>query len=103
MRESAAVNVLELAPDRYSVGDPACLDLARRRALAQEMSGGLAFDRGIGDQDDFTHLARIEHRLEHTRANLLGTDAIERREMPMQDEIAAAVAARLLDGHHVGG
>src|SRR5678816_759072 len=89
--ERAAVDVLELAPDGDPVCDPARLDLARRGALTQEMRGGLAFNRRVGRQDDLADLARIEQRLELARANLLGTDAVERRKMPVQDEVSAAV------------
>ena len=45
----------------------------------------------------------VEQRLEAIEAELLGTDAVERREMAHQHEVAAAVTARLLDRHDVGG
>ena len=36
------------------------------------------------------------------RPELIGTDAIERREVAHQHEVASAIAARLLDRHHIG-
>ena len=45
----------------------------------------------------------VEQRLEAVEAELFGPDAVERREVAHQHEVAAAVAARLLDRDDVGG
>src|SRR5688572_21268862 len=91
--ERAAVDVLQFATDWHTVCDAARLYLARRRAVAQEVRGGLAFNRRIGRQDDFADLARIEQRLELARSDLLWPDTVERRQVPVKNEVAAAVTA----------
>ena len=68
----------------------------------EEMRGGLAFHGGIRGEDDFLDFAGIEQRFELARADLVRPDAIERRQMPVQHEVAPAVTAGLLHGHHVG-
>src|SRR3954469_10111547 len=102
MRQRAAVHVLELPADGHAVRDTARCDPARRRAFAQEVRGGFAFYRGIRGEDHFSHFARIEECLELARADLFRTDAIQRRQMSMQYEVAAPVTAGLLHGHHIG-
>ena len=100
--ERAAVDVLELAADRHAVRDARRAQAERRRDLGQEMRRGLALDRGIGREDHFPDLAFAEQPLERVDADLVGADAVERRQVAHQHEVAAAVARRLLDRHDVG-
>ena len=65
------------------------------------MRGRLALDGRIGREDDLAHFAGLQPRLEKVEAELCGTDAIERRQVPGQHEVAAAVAGRLFDREHV--
>ena len=66
------------------------------------MRGRLALDRGIGRENQLLHASFGEDRLQLARPELLGPDAIERREMPHEHEVQSAVAPRLLHGDHVG-
>src|SRR5207244_9346429 len=87
MRERAPVDVLELAADRHPVGDAAGADAAPQGELAQEMRGGLALDGRVGGENELAHLPFGENRFELAYAELLGPDAIERRQMTHQNEI----------------
>src|SRR5205814_9471394 len=97
VRERAAVAVLELAPDRHAVGDASGADAAPRGQLTEEMGRRLALDRGVGGQDQLAHPALRQDRLELAHAELLGADAIERRQVPHEHEVASTVAAGGLD------
>ena len=98
-------------PSTYSssppTGTPCAMRDARipraRHQLAEEVRGRLALDRRVGREDHLAHLALVEQRLELLDAELLGPDAVERRQVAHQHEVAAAVAARLLDRDDVGG
>src|SRR6202034_3643498 len=103
MRERATVHVLELPADRHTVRDARRAYAASRCELSQVVRRRLALHRGVGGENQLTHAALAENRLELAQPELLGPDAIERRQVSHQYEVAAAVAARLLDRHHIGG
>src|SRR5215212_1718208 len=103
MRERAAIDVFQLAAHGNAVCDAARADIAPRGELAQEMRGGLAFDCGIGGEDQLLDLAFLQQPFELAYPELLRTDAIERRKMAHQHEVESAVATRLLDGNDVCG
>src|ERR1700722_12928722 len=84
------------------------LDAARAHVegacnLAQEMRGRFTFDGGIGRKNEFAYVALGEDRAKLTYAELLRSNAIERRQMPHEHEVAALVAARLFDGDDIRG
>src|SRR6202035_1173638 len=89
VRQRSAVDVLELAPDRHAVGDAAGADAAPHGELAQEMGRRLALDRGVRGQDQLTHATLFQNCLELAPAELLGADAIERRQVPHQHKVTA--------------
>src|SRR5579864_739145 len=103
MRQRAAIDVFELPSDRHAVSDTARAYSAPGRELAQVMRGGFALDGRVGGEDQLADAPFIENRLELAQSQLLGTDTIERREVPHQYEVAAAVAARGFDGDDVRG
>src|ERR1700756_1639268 len=103
MRQRTPVDVLELPANRHTVGDPAGADTAPQRELAQEVRGGLALDRGVRGENELPYLPFGENRLELAYAELLGPDAVERRQVAHEHEVAPAVAARGFDRHHVRG
>jgi len=99
----AAIDVLELATERYTVSYTARTHATPRRDLTQIVGGRFAFDGRVGGEDELPYLAFTENRFELPHAELLGSDAIERREMAHEDEIAPAVAAGRLDRDDIGG
>src|SRR5262245_40273692 len=102
VRERAAVHVLELAAHRDAVRDARRADAAPRDQLADVVRGGIAFDGRVGREDHLLDLALFEQRLEAVEAELLRANAVERREVAHQHEVAAAIAAGLLDRDDVG-
>src|SRR5580704_5285734 len=103
MRQRAAVDVLELPAHRHAVSDAAGAHAAPRGELAEVVGGGLPLDRRVGGEDELAHAPLGQNALELAHTELLRPDAIERRQVPHEHEVATAVAARGLDRHHVGG
>src|SRR5688572_6634338 len=101
VRQRAAVHVLEFAADWHAVRDSRRGEAVPRDNLTQEVRGGLALDRWIGGKDHLCDLALAKQPLQRLDADLVRPDAIERRQMSHQYEIAAAIARRLLDGNYV--
>src|ERR1700682_2365246 len=80
LRQRAAVDVLELSADRHAAREPGNLELARAEQLGDVMRGRLALVGEIGRQHDLADRS-IERSLEQpVEANLLRTDAVERRQ-----------------------
>src|SRR5690606_3033883 len=102
MGERSAIHVFQLAADRYTVRDAARTYPSPQRDLAEEVRGRFALDGRIRREDQLRDRLLCQNRLELADAELLRTDAVERRKMPVEDEVLAAVAPRVLDGHHVG-
>src|SRR5579864_704108 len=71
MGQCAAVDVLQLAPERHAVGDAARADAAPRCQLAEEMRRRLAFDGRVGGEDQLAHLTLGEDGFELAHAELL--------------------------------
>ncbi len=92
MRESAAIDVFELATDRYAVRYARGFQAPLPNELGEKMGSRLSFDGRVGREDDLGNLTLFETRLELADAELLGSDTIERRQMPHQNEIAPAIA-----------
>src|SRR3546814_10034155 len=57
VRQGAAVHVLQFAAQRHAVGEPAGAHAVLARELREVVRGRLAFDRGIGGDDQLAHLA----------------------------------------------
>jgi hypothetical protein len=70
-------------------GEPACC--------------GFAFEGGAGGEDDFVDFAALDAGEEVGGAELVGADAVERRECAVEDVVDALVAAGALDGGDAGG
>ena len=54
MGQGAAVDVLEFAAQRYTVGNSADIDAGTAGMFGDEVGGGFAFDGQIGREDEFT-------------------------------------------------
>src|ERR1700691_4053128 len=65
------------------------------------MGGGLTLGGGIGCQNHFANLACPQQLLEFIQAQLSRSDAIERRQVPHQHEVASAETARLFDSDDI--
>jgi hypothetical protein len=97
-------------PSTYSSSPPTGTPWAMREALmprlahqlTQEVRRRLAFHGRVGREDHLAQPALREQRLELRHAELGRPDAVDRRQVPHQHEIAAAITTGLLDGRHVG-
>ncbi len=63
--------------------------------------GGIPFDGGIGGEDQLADVLILQPALENIEPQLLRADAVERRQMAHQHEVATRELAGLLDGGHV--
>src|ERR1700689_1290840 len=102
VRERAAIDVLELPADRHAVSDAAGSNRAARRQLAQVMGSRLALDGRVGGKNQLVHAAFGEYGVEFPDTELRGSDAVERREVAHEHEVASAIAAGGLDRDHIG-
>jgi len=102
-RERAAVDVLELAADRNTVSDTARTQAVLARQSREKMRGRIALDGDARREDDFGEPVRDEPLLEQLQAKLRGSYAVDRREVPHEHEVFAAIRARLLDREQVCG
>ena len=67
------------------------------RKLREIVRRSLAFHRGIGGDDQLLHLAFGQARGQPVQAEFARTDAVQRTQAPLQDEVQAAIAGGLLD------
>ena len=91
----------QFAPDRHAMSDTARPDRTGSAQSADVVSGGLAFDRRIRRDDDLVDRLRVENLLEEIESEFCRPDAVQRGEVPRQDEVAAAEARRVLDRDHI--
>src|SRR6059058_5398734 len=82
LRQSSAVDILELAPDRHAPRKARHREAARPEKLADVMRGGLAFVGEIRRQHHFLHRPIGGAPQQSVEADLLRTDAIQGREPP---------------------
>ena len=90
MRQCAAIDIFQLAAQRYAMRQPARPHLVLPRELRQVMRCGFAFDGGVGGDDQLLHLAfrhacRKLIETQFTRAN-----AIERTQSEAKKIVAEA-------------
>jgi hypothetical protein len=89
--QRAVVEVVEFAADRHALGEARELDAGPGGAVGDVVRGSLAFDRRIQGQDQF--LARFQSGNQAVDRQILGADAVERRQGSAQHVIAAAKGA----------
>ena len=97
MRERAAVDVFQLAADRHAVRDAARFHLVT--------CASSAITCAVASPSTVVFVARIasltlpsaSSASSCAKPELVGPDAVERRQMAHQHEVSAAIAARLLD------
>src|ERR1700730_9725443 len=87
LRQRAAVDVLELAADRYAAREPRDLELACGKQLGDVMCGRLALVGKVGRQHDFANRTVLCSFEQPVEANFLGTDAVERRKAAHEHKI----------------
>ena len=95
------VGVLEIAADGQAPGDTRDAHAERPQELGQVERGGLALHVGIGGQDDLVHPARVQARQQLAHLDVVGADAIERRQRAEQHVIASAELAGALHGQQI--
>ena len=75
---------------------------ARRLDQSREVQRRrFTFDRRIGGDDHFLYVG-VQSREQLLQLELIGTDAVQRRQRSMENVIAAAELARPLDGEQIG-
>lgn len=82
------------------MGDAAERKPLRDQELSDVMSGRLTFDGGISRKDRLAEIAFSHPHEQFRNADRFGTQAIERRQVPLEHEVAAA-KTRLLNGKDV--
>ena len=75
----------------------------RAQLLREIGCGGLAFDRGIGCEDNFVNVARLDAADQVVDPQLLGADAVQGGERSVQDVIGTVEVFGFLDCGDVGG
>lgn len=103
VRQGTAINVFQLTANRHTVRDPARTDAALGGQLSEEVGGRLSFHRRIGRENQLPDRTLVQNCFELPDAQLLGSDSIERRQVAHENEVPAAVAARLFDRDNVRG
>src|SRR3954447_7526940 len=99
------VGVLEVGADREPGGEARDRDvgraLARRRG---DVQGGRLAGRGrVGRQHDLADRAVAHARIELGDLQVLGVDAVDRRQRAAEDVVAPAVLVGALDGDDIAG
>ncbi len=74
-----------------------------RRALGQPAGRGLALERGTGRNDDLIHFAPSRRAAPAIAAQLIGPNAMQRRERAMQHVVDAVIPARPLNASMLVG
>src|SRR5919198_1379954 len=100
-RERHLVRVLQITPHRETTGDPRDPDPERPEELREVERRRLALDVGVRRQDDLGRLTALEPREELLDLEIVGADAVERREGAEQHMVAPAVLARPLHRQEV--
>src|SRR5678815_1960228 len=76
VRERTAVDVFELSTQRDAVGQATRPHAVSARELRQVMRGRLAFDGGIGGDDQFLHFAFAQALVELVQPEFARADAV---------------------------
>ena len=105
-----AMACASVPPSMYSSSPPTGTPCAMRLARMPRWRTSCARKCAVASPSTVEFVASMTSRtwppsssaIELRAAELLGTDAVERRQVAHQHEVAPAVAARLLDRHHVG-
>src|SRR5690606_29414823 len=100
-RQRAAVDELELAADGHAVRDPGRRHAVLLRERRDEMGGRVALDGDARRDDHLVDLAHGEALLEQLEPELAGADAVDRRKVAEQHEVAAAIRVRALDREEI--
>jgi hypothetical protein len=102
MDDGGAVRILELSAHRDAMRDAREADAAATQRFADIMCGGFPFHGGIGSDDHLPDAPGRNERDELLNTERLGADAVDRRQVAMQNELAPAIPPRLLHGKNVG-
>src|SRR5689334_23761850 len=92
MRQRAPIHQFQLTTERYAVGDARGDQAFAAEQLGDVVRSGFTFHGRVGGQNDFsesTGLFDPRHQLRN--ADSLRAQTVERRQMPLEYEIAAAV------------
>jgi len=103
MGEGAAVGEFQFSAHGYAMGDAGGANLVTGGEIADEMSGRLTFDGGIGGEDDFLYLATGESFGQLIDAQLFRTYAIQRGQAAVQHEVLTIEMRGLIDDPNIGG
>ena len=96
------VGVFDVAADGDSHGDAGDFHSGALELLRQVGSGGFAFDGGIGSDNDFVDVAGVDAGNQVGDAELLGSDAVERRNGTVENMEDSVEVLRLFDSGDIG-
>ena len=93
---ACAIHQLQLAPQRHAMGDARGDQAFVGQQLGNVVCGRLAFHRRVGGQDHFGKSALcFDARHQLRNADGFRAQAVQRRQMALEHEVAAAVAGLL--------
>src|SRR5829696_1052556 len=97
--ERDLVGVFEVAANGQPGGEAGDGDLGRARAqpVGDVQGGRLARGGRVGGEHDLAHLGALDARIELRDLEVVGLDAVDRRERAAEHVVAAAVLVRALD------
>ena len=87
-RERSLVEVIELSPDRHSVGKPGDLDLGAVEEIGDVVRGGLSIDSGIEREHELGDRRILSTRNKCIDREVLRADTIERRQGAAEHVVA---------------
>lgn len=95
------VRVFQMAADGQTVRETRGADAERLDELCHVHRGRLALDGGVRGHDDLLHLAVREALQQLAHGELVGADALHRRDEAVQHVVQTLVFARALEGRDV--
>ncbi len=101
MGQRAGIGVFKLTTQGHSMGDPRLCYRRIARTLADVLGRRLPLDGGIRRENDLVDSACGESVAQRVQAELLGTNAVDGRQMPHQHVVVPLKTAALLDRHDI--
>src|SRR5215471_248567 len=101
--EGDFVSVFEVAADGQAARDASDTHAERLEQLGEIDGRGFALHARIGGEDDLFHPRLFETHQKLAHAEVLGADAVERRERAEEDVVAATELAGTLEGEKIVG
>src|SRR2546425_1915296 len=95
------VRILEVAADGQAARDARDAHAERAEQLREIERGGFALDVGVGGQDDLARGPILQAQQQFAHLQIVGADAVQRRERAKQDVVAPLELAGALHGEQI--